>query len=57
MSNNKVLLQVSFLAEVNKEDLKEIEKGFQKYGAEIVAKEFPEMENIGNFHIKEATDN
>ena len=56
MSNEKKLLKISFLAEANKEDLKEIEKGFQKYGAEIVAKEFPEMENIGNFHIEEATN-
>lgn len=50
---NNMEIQVSFRAQVNAENYAEAKKGFDKYGAEIVSKEFPELQSIGSFKVEQ----
>jgi hypothetical protein len=48
-------IKVSFVADVKPEDLEEVCRAFNKYGAEIIGNEFPELKNIDTFNVRENT--
>lgn len=46
-------IKVSFVADVKPEDLERVSRAFNKYGAEIIGNEFPELKNIDTFDVRE----
>lgn len=48
-------IKVSFIADVKPEDLEKVSRAFNKYGAEIIGNEFPELKNIDTFNVRENT--
>ncbi len=53
MEKSNMEIQVSFRAQVSAEDYAEVKKGFDKYGAEIISKELPELQNIRGFKVEQ----
>ena len=51
---DKKEIEVTFYANVDKNNFLSVKRGFQKYGAEIIADNFPELDNIGSFKIIES---
>ena len=45
-------VKITFYAHANEEDIEEIKKVFDKYGADIILSEVPELKNIGSFELE-----
>ena len=53
-TNDKKEIEIIFYANVDKNDLQSVKRGFQKCGADIITENFPELSNIGYFQIFES---
>lgn len=45
-------IKVSFCADVEEKDIAAIKKAIDKYGAEIITAEMPELTNVGCFKLE-----
>jgi len=48
-------VKISFYADIDKHDLEEVKRAFNKYGAEIINENFPELKNVAYFKVEEAS--
>ena len=46
-------IKISFYANIDEDDIAEVTRVLNKYGAEIISQEIPELENVGCFAIEE----